>query len=140
MNLDEFTTIEQLAASLKSLNMVTAVPWTPYHETSTIVGWTSYSGLLIEYKKNVDGLVLVNFRIYGTSDAVTTSFTLPYAEGSASSFIDTCLCEDDGTRAIGFLNMSGSTVVFTKDATSASNGWTASGDKEIYGQFVYEVA
>ncbi len=139
MNLDEFKTLEGLAAALKSLDMVTAVPWTTYHGDSTVIGWTSYGGLLIEYKK-IATWVFVNFRIYGTSDAVTTSFTLPFAEGSASSFISTCLCEDDGTRAIGFLNMSGSTVVFIKDATSASNGWTASGDKEIYGQFFYESA
>lgn len=140
MNLGEFTTIEQLAAALKSLDMVTAIPWVDFSGESTIDGWSSYTGNLIEYKKNVDGLVVVNFRIYGTSDAVTTSFTLPYAEGSASAFIATCLCENDGTRAIGFLSMSGSTVTFTKDATSASNSWTASGDKEIYGQFVYEAA
>ncbi|MHC4196086.1 MAG: hypothetical protein ACYSQZ_09160 [Planctomycetota bacterium] len=36
MNLDEFKTLEQLAAAIKSLDIVTAVSWKDYSATSTI--------------------------------------------------------------------------------------------------------
>ena len=51
MNLTQFKTVEQLAAAIKTLDMVTSVPWTDYSATSTIVGWTSYTTKEIWYKK-----------------------------------------------------------------------------------------
>ena len=141
MNLDEFTTIEQLAAAIKSLDMVTAVPWTDYSGTSTITGWSSYTTKFLEYKKNVDGLVFVQFRITGTSDTTTCTFTVPFAEGIASSIVSGILCGNGANgRAIGFLSISSSTVAFTPTATLGSSGWLNSGTKEIFGQFFYEVA
>jgi hypothetical protein len=113
------------------------VAWTNYSGSSTIVGWSSRSTTIIEYKK-VGDFVFCHFRIIGTSNSTSTSFTLPYNENSSTNIVATCLCEDNGTRAIGYLSMASNTVTLVKNATSASTDWTNSGDKEIYGQFCYE--
>ena len=138
MELLQFKTVEQLAAAIKSLDMVTAIPWTDYSGTSTITGWTSYTEKVIDYLKIFGKLVFVHFRIAGESDSVATSFTVPFNEGHTGNPTNTCLTEDDGTRAIGFISIN--TGLATIYPTAATGAWTNTGDKEIYGQFWYEIA
>jgi hypothetical protein len=136
MNLDEFKTLEQLAAAIKSLDIVTAVSWKDYSATSTIVGWSSFSEKAIEYKK-IGKLVFVNFRLRGTSDDTSTTFTLPYSEEHVGHPIFMCRSEDNSNLAIAFGQMlSGSTVSLWPDL--AASAWTSSGTKSVYGQFWYE--
>lgn len=114
-----------------------SVPWTPYHDTSTIVGWSSYTNKVIEYKK-IGKFVFVNFNITGTSDANQVRFSLPYTEGSSSTFTQTCWCVNSGARAIGWLYMTNNVAYFIPTASASSAGWVTSGDKRIAGQFCYE--
>ena len=141
MELTQFKTVEQLAVAIKTLDMVTAVPWTDYSGTSTIVGWTSYTEKIIEYKK-IGKLVFCNFRIAGESDNVAASFTLPFNEGMAGPPIFWCRSVDDGNAAVAaFGQITGSSpAVITLYSTAASGAWTASGSKSVYGQFWYEAA
>ena len=137
MELSQFKTVEQLAAAIKTMDMVTSIPWTDYSGTSTIVGWTSYTQKIIEYKK-IGKLVFVNFWLAGESDNVATTFTVPFNEGHSQNPVNTCLTEDDGTRAIGFVTVN--TALAAIYPTAATGAWTNTGDKEIYGQFWYEAA
>ena len=138
MNLDEFTTIEQLAAALKSLDMVTAVPWTDYSGTSTIVGWTTYTNKYIHYMK--DGIkVFVRFHITGTSDDAATSFTLPFTHINDGANLNLIIrIMDDGTYANdGHIILNSNSNLVTAERAAGSPNWTASGDKRIYGEFWY---
>ena len=66
MDLKQVKTVEQLAALMKTLDMVTSVAWTDYSATSTIVGWSSYTTKSIFYKK-IGKLVFVQFVISGVA-------------------------------------------------------------------------
>ena len=111
--------------------------------TSTITGWTTYTFNKIYYKK-VGKTIFVSFVITGTSNANTTSFTLPYACSSLSLSTQVLVrTMNSGTYQMSFLNLnSGSSLVsFHKDVSSdASNTWATSGTKKIFGTFVYEAA
>ncbi len=135
MNLDEFTTIEQLAAALKSLDMVTAVPWTDYSGTSTIVGWTSYTTKQLNYKK-IGTLVFVQMWLDGTSNNIATTFTLPFA-AVAANFGGPIRIMDNGTYALGIYTLPGSSSLVTVLPAPTGGTWTASGTKRVLGEFWY---
>jgi hypothetical protein len=136
MNLNDFTTLEQLAVALKSLDMVTAVAWTDYSSTSTVTGWSSFTVKQIFYKK-IGKLVFVQFRLDGTSNATSANFTLPYTV-TDTVYVPIATRDNSGTRTIGITNPTSTTAYLYKDPTLAS--WTASGTKEARGQFWYETA
>ena len=140
LNLSEFTTIEQLAASIKSMDMVTAVPWTDYSGTSTIVGWSSYSVKIIRYSKDVKQRVFVEFYITGTSDSTSTTFTLPYSNTTNPPLLVVLGIKDNGTFAVGRMTLDANSSTVTVYPTISGGSWTNSGTKEIYGQFWYEAA
>ena len=140
MELSQFKTVEPLAAAIKSLDMVTAVPWTPYHDTSTIVGWTSYTVKEIWYKKILGKLVFVQFDIGGTSDDTVATFTLPYSQQGDVRLITPERTIDDSAIAIGFYGLAASGSIVTCHPDMAGSAWTNSGIKYVYGQFWYEVA
>jgi parallel beta-helix repeat protein len=109
-----------------------------YEATSTIVGWSAYTGKQISYKK-IGRMVWVWYAIAGTSDNVATSFTLPYAAAAIPGYIAwKHRSRDNGVPLVGgnaILNGGSSTVnCYTTDASA---GWTAAGDKVIAGQVVY---
>ena len=118
---------------------IATVPLTPYHDDSTIVGWSSYTNKYISYKK-IGKFVFVSFYISGTSDATTTTFTLPHTSGIGFVQQFIIRAQDDGNNTIGYgsLSSGGSTVSFEPLPTDP--GWTASGTKFILGQFWYEAA
>ena len=135
MELSQFKTVEQLAAAIKSLDMVTSVAWTDYSGTSTIVGWTSYTVKEIWYKK-IGKLVFVQFDIEGTSDDTVATFTLPFNKQTDVNEIVTIRVVDDGTAYIGFLSISAAIVTCYSDI--AAGAWINSGNKYVYGQFWYQ--
>jgi hypothetical protein len=117
-------------------DIITTV-WTDYSATSTITGWTSYTTKVIEYKK-VGNLVFVNFRIAGTSNANTTSFTLPHNETHTGDPINVIVTRDAGTWATGHISVITGTAHAIPTQGAAASAWTTTGLKEIYGQFWYE--
>jgi len=115
--------------------------WTDYSSTSTVVGWASFTSKKIFYKK-VGKLVFVVFSIDGTSNATTTTFTLPVATVNSIDTWAAMRTRDNNTDqtypgAIE-IDAGGSTVNCLKDW--ASNAWTASSRKIINGQFFYQTA
>ena len=138
MNLDEFTTLEQLAAALKSLDMVTAVPWTDYRLDSTVIGWTTYTTKLLFHKK-IGKLVFVEFEFGGESNSPTTSFTLEFTSIAGIATQVMIWVADDGTWATCriYLGPSSNTLICY---LGIAGGWTNSGTKAVVGQFWYEAA
>ena len=138
MELTQFKTVEQLAAAIKSLDMVTGVGWTDYSGTSTVTGWSSFTNKQIYYKR-VGNLVFVKFRLAGTSDATNANFTLPItAEGDYNG---ACWGRDDtGTRAATIFFVDGSVPDVDIYWGGSATGFTASGTKECNGMFWYEAA
>jgi hypothetical protein len=117
--------------------------WTPYHDTSTITGWSNFTNKYIYYKK-VGNLVFVKYRLSGTSNSQSTSFTLPHAAASGiRTTFKPARARDNGTwlvgAAYGHVTSGGSTAIFfTNESTSGGTSWTNSGTKEIHGEFFYE--
>ena len=139
MELSQFKTLEQLAAAIKSLDMVTAVPWTDYSEISTITGWTSYTVKVIRYMKTINKLVFVQFLIAGESDTTNANFTLPFVGEIDSA--GSCWGRDDGgTRAATIFYLDASVPDFDIYWGGSATGFTNSGTKEAYGQFWYQTA
>jgi hypothetical protein len=139
MELSQFKTVEQLAAAIKTLDMVTAVPWTDYGGTSTINGWTSFTTNQILYKK-IGKLVFVNFFIEGVSDDTVVNFTVPYTTIGTCNVSLIIRRMDDSTTAVGLMTLSGSNNVVNCYPAVTGGTWTNSGNKKVYGQFWYEAA
>ena len=57
-----------------------------YSATSTVVGWTTFTQKTIRYSV-IGKLLIVEYFISGTSNATTTSFTLPQASATVSGMI-----------------------------------------------------
>ena len=137
MDLSQFKTVEQLAAAIKSLDMVTSVPWTDYSGISTIVGWTSSTDAIF-YKK-IGKLVFVQFYITGTSDDTVATFTLPFTQQSDVRLHIPIRVEDNGTDAVGLATIAGGASICICYDTIGLSAWTDSGTKTILGQFWYQV-
>ena len=114
--------------------------WTDYAGSSTIVGWDGPTALI--YYKVVGDLVHVIFSVTGTSDATTTSFTLPHNHltGLPSAQGPMYFADNSTVSAtFGYFSMAagGATVNFYKAPNAAANTWTNSNTKTISGQFFY---
>ena len=143
MELSQFKTAEQLAAAIKSLDMVTSVPWTDYGNDSTIVGWSSLTTKTILYKKIFGKLVFVQFALQGTSSLNTASFTMPYnvdGLGSGQSFQVCVFGLDAGTPQTlpARLDIPSAGKIFNMYKTLALATWTTSGIKGVRGEFFYQ--
>ena len=139
MDLKQFKTVEQLAAAIKTLDMVTSVAWTDYSATSTIVGWTSYTTKSIFYKK-IGKLVFVQFVISGVSDDTVATFTLPYTQQGDVQLQRVIRVLDNGTNAAGIAILPASSAIVTCYDTVGGSTWINSGNKYVIGQFWYEVS
>ena len=124
---------------------INSVPWTDYSGTSTIVGWQAVGLTANIWYKKIGKLVYVSYAITGTSNAVTASFTLPYtavnsaayAPISAMRFVDNGVAS--ATPGMASLAANQAVVNLWVDWTTLAN-WTNANQKNINGQFFYEVA
>ena len=121
-------------------------PWIDFSEQSTIVGWSSFTTKRIRYK--VFGkMLIISFHLNGTSNATSTSFTLPLNISSlqAANPLPIIRSTNNGATTISWANMTlGSNVLnfdyFSTFGTNGGvNGWTASGTKVISGQYIIEI-
>lgn len=121
---------------------VYSTTFTDYSSTSTIVGWGSFTTKQVFYKK-VGKTMTVWYRLVGTSNSTSITFTLPFSNNSSivvnanvSQAID-----NTNTNAPGaLLQMAtgGSTATLFVD--SGGTGWTNTGTKNVSGQFSYQTA
>ncbi len=119
-------------------NDIYSVPWTPYHDTSTIVGWDSYVSKEIYYKA-LGKLVFVEFSIDGNSDNIATTFTLPFTSSNTIHSHVVIWIKDSATWQVGriYLPKNSNMVHFY---VGLATNWAATGGKTIIGQFTYEAA
>ncbi len=125
----------------KQEGLQTIVPWTDYSNISTIVGWTSFTTKKILYCR-FGIIVLIVFQLEGTSNSLTTSFTLPYSKNADPANLSGALglTEDNGVvlTTPGRWNLT--TNVISCFTNMASAIWTASGLKWIRGELFYIAA
>ena len=115
--------------------------WVVYGGTSTIVGWTSFTSQLINYKK-VGNLVFVQFYIDGVSDATNVTFTLPFTQINTNG-IELKVAIQVGNNGAplttsGLLTLSPNSATVSCFLDMAGAVWTASNNKRVQGQFWYE--
>ena len=132
--LEKFKALQRRLDDLNTLG-TPLIPWTDYSAISTIVGWTSFTTKVINYKR--DGKMLFcEYHLAGTSNSATTTFTLPHLNQTTMNV--PCLAVDSGTIVANPICYAGNpTVQFYKDITGAV--WTATGAKQVRGQFFFEI-
>ena len=112
-----------------------------YSSTSTIIGWSAAGLTKSIWYKQVGKLVYVWFRLDGTSDAITASFTLPTACNSSFACSNAIVGFDNGadinTTALAYIAISATTVNLYRSAGSVA--WTASGNKICLGLLIYTI-
>lgn len=113
-----------------------------YGATSTVAGWAATPTKNIWYRQR-GKQVEVFFHITGTSNADTTTFTIPFTSySSGAAFAQATalgLTVDNGaTIAAGASSLAdnSATVTLLKSAAAA---WTTSGTKTASGQFIAEI-
>lgn len=120
---------------------VSTVQWTDYGGTSTIVGWSGTPTANIWYKK-VGNIVFVMFAISGTSNSTSATFSLPYASfnGTGARITVSGRGMDNGSWLLNpaMIYMEPNLSVLTVYKDLGANGWTASGNKQVHGQFWFE--
>lgn len=111
--------------------------WIDYSGSSTVTGWSGFNVKKLYYKKT-GTTVLVQFDFFGTSNSTNTAFTLPYANNSGAQVNSVFNAMDSGTVSFGTLQMDNTNTTVSLSPTPASgDGWTASGNKDAYGEFWY---
>lgn len=119
-------------------------PWIDFSEQSTIVGWSSYTVKRYRYKV-VGNIVYVNIGIDGTSNSTSTNFTLPIVPKANTSAPITVTVDNGNPTLSGRFSLLSNTLSVDCQRPSSSSilipisTWTASGQKQINGQFFYEI-
>jgi hypothetical protein len=110
--------------------------WTDYFATSTKVGWVTPSGYIWVLK--LGKLCFVAFSISGTSNATGSSFTLPHTPARGQQNV--CMAVDNSAWVSDTSKAEiGTNGVVVLHKNNPEDAWTASGTKQIIGQFFYEV-
>lgn len=115
--------------------------WADYSATSTIVGWSSFVAKKI-YTKKIGKTVFVNFLIQGTSNATSSSCTLPYVSEAYPNYVEGYIrAKNEGKNIFdGTFSLAGGESTLKFLDTWLETGWTNSGTKLVSGQFLYESA
>lgn len=124
------------------LSAIDYTPLTDYSSTSTVTGWAAGKTVQIRYRVN-DRQHCVYFRITGTSDAATASFTVPVPASSALAFwrghlaivVDNTVTQD----APGLCQIASGASTVNLYPTGAAGAWTAAGTKTVSGFIIFEV-
>ena len=107
----------------------------------TIVGWASYTTVEVYYR-TIGNMVFVQFKIDGTSNTTTATFTLPYAMTADLTHLETMVrAMDNGSwQAAGVGELGASSSTFSCYSAQDGSAFTNSGQKIIAGEFFYEKA
>lgn len=112
--------------------------WTEYSAISTIVGWSSFTSKSIAIL-SIGKVVFCHYFLSGTSNATTTSFTLPVACAVLMEATN-CRAQDNSVFLANpaLMQVGSGSNVFSFYSSLAGAGWTASGTKYISGEFFYQ--
>jgi len=110
-----------------------------YAENSIIVGWSTITSKTIRIFK-IGKFVFVSYYITGTSNDIKTSFTVPYIPTNwGNARYASMSGKDNGSPIQGGVMCKGTeNNVMPCYSNGAGGGWTASGDKTIFGQIWFE--
>ncbi len=113
--------------------------WQDYAGSSTVIGWSSFTEKNIEIAR-IGKWMFVNFRIAGTSNSTSCYFSLPFSENHVGNPIAMIRATNaSGTPVISFGQFTSATIFSCYPTPgAAATGWTASGSKAVYGQFIYQ--
>lgn len=132
----------KLNSVITNVNLLDPTDWVDYSATSTIVGWSSFTTKKIRYRI-IGKQMFVQIQLDGTSNSVSTSFTLPNSANNINSYNNSYFV-DNGVAYLGtFIINSASTTVTCyrwSAITTITGSWTNSGSKSIFGQFFIEIA
>lgn len=109
--------------------------WSDYAGDSTISGWSSPTAYI--YTQKLGRTVNVIFRIYGTSNADGVSFTLPYTNNSTVGITNACYTLDNIPTTGGYVSLPAGGTKVSVYPTPLDDTWETSGNKYVYGQFIY---
>jgi hypothetical protein len=127
---------------ITEINLLDPTDWVDYSATSTIVGWSSFTTKRIRYRV-IGKQIFVSYNLLGTSNSTSANFSLPFPILNNTE-LATPLVVNNGGYALVIADLSGgcfiSSNTFGVRWAGSSTGWTASGTKQISGQFFYEIA
>ncbi len=113
--------------------------WTNYSATTDTAGFASGSTVVVYYKK-VGKLVFVEYNVFGTSNSTTASFTLADTCANIVDVVSPVYGQDNTTAittpGVAVISLNTRVVNFYKDY--GLGAWTASGTKQVHGQFFYQ--
>lgn len=123
--------------------IATTTAWTDYTTSSTVTGWSSFTTKKIFYQ-DTGKIRTVWFYLEGTSNATTTSFTMPSAAiNSGMDFESLSFKGRDNTiwfsYGPGLISMPANSATVNLYSSNSGTGWTASGTKTAVGQFSYQL-
>jgi hypothetical protein len=118
-----------------------AMDWTPY-TPATITGWaTAERTVDCSYLRLGTKTVFVSFDIYGDSNAATAIISCP-ALGNSKRVVENAIYGvNNGTKVPAVCSVSSGASPYVQcNIQGATITWTATGDKEVWGQIIYELA
>lgn len=124
---------------ITEINLLDPTDWIDYSATSTIVGWSVLTTKKIRYRV-IGKQVFVQVQLIGTSNSTTTTFTLPFSSSSNIYTLSYAWGINNGTFVNSAFEIAGSSSTVSLTYNGGTTSWTASGSKQIYGQFFYEIA
>jgi hypothetical protein len=116
--------------------------WTDYSSTSTIVGWSDFSGAKQLAYKKVGKTVFVAFFLDGTSNNTVSSFTVPYTSAAYETDTASGYLSNGGSAVTtpGLILLPASSSTVSLYLNTAAAAWSATGNKSMRGIFWYESA
>ena len=122
-------------------NAVLDSGWVDISNTSTIVGWSSFTDKILKYRR-IGKTLYVKYGFTASSNSTAASFTVPYTFATSAAG-NTHYVLNNGTSSIGYPSMSANSNVIEflrySSLTSVTNTWTASGTKQIFGFMIIEI-
>lgn len=123
-------------------NKVDKTTWIDYSNTSTIVGFSSFTAKHIWYKV-IDGYMFVDFWLFGTSNSTEMTFTVPFvsAEGFEIYRATGYIINQGGViNAPGRSSIAnGSNVVILRRDFVGANTWATTSSKGSNGQISFKI-
>ncbi|HRO97471.1 MAG TPA: hypothetical protein PLY79_10445 [Ferruginibacter sp.] len=107
-------------------------------DTSTIVGWSSYTTKKIMYIKNHKTVTLIFF-ISGTSNSSQANITLPSMTGHTElpeQWEEIRAENNTGTFSVGYSKLEADSNILRFYRTFSETNWTSSGQKSCIGTVV----
>ena len=122
-------------------NAVLDSGWVDISNTSTIVGWSSFTTKVLKYRR-IGKSLYVKYSIVGTSNSTTTSFTVPYTSVTVGAGCTNYIL-NNSTPSIGYptFDINSNVIEFVRFSSLSAtiNSWTASGLKQISGFVIIEI-